>query len=204
MPKRNTLERADVAAAHATRPLRGTPAVGVLGRLSELADQPPLTTICALTFVCGLLGGNARLAHAGARMLAAELLGTKLKSAVKHRIDRTRPEAVESGTAYRAGAGQDRASAMNSFPSGHSVGAVAVARAYAREYPEHRIAAYGAAATAAAVQVPRGKHYPADIVAGAAVGMLAEGAVHLIARIMRRSRSSRGRAVSMPRPSAVA
>ena len=62
---------------------------------------------------------------------------------------------------------------MNSFPSGHTAGAVAVAAVIGRCYPAHRVAAYASAAAVAAIQVPRCQHYPGDLGAGALIGIAA-------------------------------
>ena len=186
MPNPSPAEKADIAVAEAAAPARDTPAVRALGWVSEIADQPPLITLCAATFAAGLILRDGRMARAGGRMLAAELLATKLKSLVKHRIDRTRPHVVANGGRYRARKGHDHDGAMNSFPSGHTAGAVAVARAYAREYPERAPAAYTGAAAIGAIQIPRSKHYPADVGAGAAIGLIAEKAVQLSEIALRR------------------
>ena len=173
----SAIEQADVAVAKAVAPYRNSRTVRALGQLSELADQPPLISICSATLAWGLLSGNRRLARAGGRMLAAELLATAVKSIVKRSIDRTRPKLLVEEGRYEMTAGSRSDSPINSFPSGHTAGAVTVARAFARDYPEHAAAAYGVAAAAAAVQVPRCTHYPSDIAAGAAIGIAAELAV---------------------------
>lgn len=178
MRKPSRVEKVDIAVAEASAPIRHTRAVRLLGLLSELADQPPLNAICAATFAIGLMRGNRRLASAGGRMLAAQLLSTGLKSAIKHQVDRTRPRVADDGGTYAMKRGQSHASANNSFPSGHTAGAMAVARAFVRDYPEHRAAAYAAAAAVAAIQLPRCQHYPSDLAAGAAIGLAAEGLVH--------------------------
>ncbi|WP_116090776.1 phosphatase PAP2 family protein [Sphingomonas crusticola] len=186
MRKRSTAEKADISVGDAVAPGRNSLFVRAAGKASELADQPPLITICAITFAAGLILGNGRLARAGGRMLAAELLATEIKSAVKHRIDRTRPFVRANGGRYKAEKGHAHASALNSFPSGHTAGAVAVARAYAREYPERAATAYGIAAATGAIQIPRGKHYPSDVLAGLAVGLVAEAGVYLAERLIGR------------------
>src|SRR3954465_1900472 len=137
MRKRTKAEKADIAVGDTVAPGRNNLIVRAAGQGSGLADQPPLITICAATFAIGLILGKGRMARAGGRMLAAELLATQMKSLIKHRIDRTRPPVRANGGRYKAAKGHDHDSAMNSFPSGHTAGAVAVARAYAREYPEH-------------------------------------------------------------------
>src|SRR6059058_47050 len=119
MRKRTKAEKADIAVGDAVAPGRNTLWVKAAGRVSELADQPPLITICAATFAAGLILGNGRLARAGGRMLAAELLATKLKSMIKHRVDRTRPHVRAGGGRYKAAKGHHHDSALNSFPSGH-------------------------------------------------------------------------------------
>jgi membrane-associated phospholipid phosphatase len=135
--------------------------------------------LCGAVIAVGLFGGDRRLARTGWRMLAAHTLATWTKDFVKHRVDRVRPRAL----AKRKGAdaapepGESHAKELTSFPSGHSAGAAAVARAFARDYPEHRAGAYAAAAVLAAVQVPRCAHYPTDIGAGLAIGVAAEAAV---------------------------
>jgi membrane-associated phospholipid phosphatase len=182
MRKRTKAEKADIAVGDAVAPGQDHVIVRAAGQVSELADQPPLITICAATLAIGLILGKSRLARAGGRMLAAELLATQLKSMVKHRIDRTRPHVRASGGRYKAEKGSNHDSALNSFPSGHTAGAVAVARAYAREYPEHKAQAYAAAAATGAIQIPRGSHYPSDVAAGLIVGLVAEAGVHLAAR----------------------
>ena len=50
-------------------------------------------------------------------------------------------------------------------------GAVAVAGTFARDYPEYKVAGYAAAAYVALMQVPRCKHYPSDVGAGALLGL---------------------------------
>ncbi|WP_442679755.1 phosphatase PAP2 family protein [Sphingomonas sp. ASY06-1R] len=182
MRKQTKAEKADIAVGDAVAPGQDHWIVRAAGQVSELADQPPLITICAATLAIGLILGKSRLARAGGRMLAAELLATQLKTMVKHRIDRTRPHVRASGGRYKAEKGSNRDSALNSFPSGHTAGAVAVARAYARAYPEHKARAYAAAAATGAIQIPRGSHYPSDVAAGLIVGLVAEASVYLTER----------------------
>jgi membrane-associated phospholipid phosphatase len=123
------------------------------------------------------LSRNPRLARVGARMLASELLATAAKTVVKRSIDRTRPKVLVEEGHYEMHPGDSRGHRINSFPSGHTAGAVTVARAIARDYPEHAAAAYATAAAIAVIQIPRCTHYPTDIAAGAVVGIAAEAIV---------------------------
>lgn len=174
------VERVDRKVARATGNQRATPAVRVAGALSEIADQPPLIALSAATLAVGIVSGAPRLRRAGLRMLASHWLATRAKSFVKGRIDRTRPFVMLGGGAYHARRGSSHAKRENSFPSGHSAGAVAIACAVARDYPASAPIGYAAATAAAAVQLPRGAHYLSDVLVGAAIGWLAEAAVRMI------------------------
>lgn len=192
MTRANRAERADVAVAVAVAPARKHAAVRLAGALSEAADQPPLISACTAMLAAGLVLRDRKVASAGLRMLAAELAATGIKTFVKHRIDRTRPAVVADGGRYHAEPGSDDASEMNSFPSGHTAGAVAVARAFGRDYPAHRTLAYSLAAAVGIVQVPRSKHYASDVAVGTIIGLVGEQAVDLGARVA-------GRAIAMLR-----
>ena len=158
------LEKSDRAATHVLNDDRDTWPVRLAGAVSEIGDQPQMRLLCAATVVIGLVRRDARLAKTGLRMLAAHTLATWGKGAVKAVVDRTRPDS--EGEGYRFGPGDSDAHAQNSFPSGHSAGAVAVAHAFGRAYPEHAGKALGAAAAIAAVQIPRGTHFIGDVLAG--------------------------------------
>lgn len=177
-PDANAIEKADVAVAQAVIPWRDHPVVKTLGTLSEVGDQPPMIAISALTLAGGLVMGNRRLARAGSRMLASHLLATGVKIMVKKVVDRTRPSVLAEEGRYEMKAGDSDEGKHTSFPSGHTAGAVAVARAFGREYPEYTRAADIAAAAIAAIQIPRCAHYPSDIGAGATIGFAAEVAVN--------------------------
>jgi membrane-associated phospholipid phosphatase len=118
-----------------------------------------------------------RLARAGLRMLVAHELATAVKNFVKRRVDRTRPRSLSEGEAPEIRAGSNRAKEATSFPSGHSAGAAATARAYAREFPEHRAVAHAGAGLVALAQIPRCAHYPSDVGVGLAIGVVSEAAL---------------------------
>lgn len=174
------VEQADRKLARAAGSKRDTSWMKAIGQVSELADQPPLIALSVVTIMAGLLLGKGRLTRTGVRILASHWLATQAKSFIKRRIDRTRPFVMLGGESYHARRGQSRAKRENSFPSGHTAGAVAIARAVARDYPAAAPVGYAAATAAGAVQLPRGAHFLSDILAGAAIGLLAEAAVRLI------------------------
>lgn len=171
------IERADLAIARAVAPTRNHPWVKAAAAFGELGDQPPLTTLSLGMLATGLVLKQPRLARAGARMLASFLLATFAKNQIKHRIDRTRPFVVAEKGRYQRGPGTNRDKSHSSFPSGHTAGSLAVAQALGREFPRLATPARLTAAAIALVQIPRCAHYPSDVGAGAAIGILAEALV---------------------------
>jgi membrane-associated phospholipid phosphatase len=172
------LLRADRKAAAVARRHEASLPVRLLEHVADLGDQPPMRILCGSVIAVGLVAGDRRLAATGLRMLAAHTLATLVKDAVKRRVDRTRPRSLaRPGKDATPRPGDSEAKEETSFPSGHSAGAAAVARAFARAYPEHALPAYAAAATLALAQIPRCAHYPTDVGAGLAIGVAAEKAV---------------------------
>lgn len=199
------IEHADAVVAASLGHHHDHPVIEAVGAASEIADQPPLIAICAATAAAGLLLHRPTLLRAGLRMLASELIATGLKTRVKHRVDRTRPHKMLDEGRYvlkHAGKAANREGPWSSFPSGHTAGAVAVGRALARDYPQLAVPAAVAAGTIAAIQLPRRKHFPTDVIAGAAIGWLAETIVS--GAIAALSRSARTRSSDAPDPPASA
>jgi hypothetical protein len=118
---------------HAAAQARRHPVTRAVAMVAELADQPPLIAASFGTLAVGLIGGRADLARGGARMLASHLLATGAKQVIKHHVARTRPgPALDKGeTKFELGDTHEHDE--TSFPSGHTAGAVAVARAASRE-----------------------------------------------------------------------
>jgi membrane-associated phospholipid phosphatase len=173
------LEKADAAVARAVAPYEKTIVVRAISVIGKLGDQPPMLALSGAVLAAGIVRGDRRMARAGLRMIVAHLLATGAKNFVKHRIDRTRPKLLREGR-YKMKPGNHESKEQTSFPSGHSAGAIAVAGAFARDYPEHAAAAYGAAGAIALAQIPRCAHYPTDVAAGIAIGLGSQAAVNLV------------------------
>lgn len=171
------VEEADIAVAEELGRHRHHPVIRVVGAMSEVADQVPSYMVCGTVLAIGLMAGRPKLADAGARMLASVLVAAALKSLVKASVSRTRPYKLLDEGHYDVEAGDADDHDKHSFPSGHTAGAVAAARGWARVYPRESWPAYGAAAAIALVQVPRAKHYPVDVAAGLVVGLAADAIV---------------------------
>jgi membrane-associated phospholipid phosphatase len=145
---------------------------------SKLGDQPELRAVATALMVAGTFADSDRMVRVGARMIIAHEAATAIKDRLKLNIDRTRPRSKSGGSASKPKKGEHKAKELSSFPSGHSAGAIAAARAFAREYPDHGTAVTVAAAVIAALQIPRLAHYPSDVVAGLAIGIAAEAATN--------------------------
>lgn len=183
MPKKNvrkTLKaalKADRRATHAAARARDHPVVKALGTAAEIADQPPLIVLSAATAVAGLVLDRSDLVRGGTRMLAAHLAATALKHVVKRSVDRTRPKRALKDGKHRFEPGHSHDHELNSFPSGHLAGAVAVSRALAHEVEGTGAPAALVTIGVAAAQAPAGNHYFSDMAAGALIGWVAEAMV---------------------------
>ncbi len=153
-----------------------SPPVRALDLFSKLGDQPELRLLAGSLIVAGTFAGSDRLVRAGARMIIAHETATLAKDLMKTEIDRTRPRSAGARDEKKPKKGKHTAKEETSFPSGHSAGAMAAARAFSREFPEYGAAAMGAAGLIAASQIPRCAHYPSDVVVGVLVGLAAEAA----------------------------
>lgn len=171
------LEKSDVEAALAVAHHRHHPVIRIIGWASEIADQIPLTGVCAAVVMGGSARGDGHVVRSGLRMLAAHVAANSIKRVVKILYRRTRPEVVIEEGRYDSQPGRSAHGGESSFPSGHAAGAMAVAGIVAERHPHLRLPAYGVAGAIAAVQVPRAKHFPSDVVAGAVLGVVTAWAV---------------------------
>ena len=194
MPRKSTrsarkLTAAEAKVVKAVAP-RGRRQAKLVEATGQLGDQPELRTISAVVVAAGLFAANRRLVRAGVRMLLAHEIATLAKDVIKRHIDRTRPHSATNHSERKVKPGRHTAKTETSFPSGHSAGAVAVARALGREYPRAEPPALAAAAVVAAMQVPRLNHYPSDVAAGAVLGIASELAADLVMRVGERLEGS--------------
>jgi membrane-associated phospholipid phosphatase len=167
----------DLAVTHQAAQHRHDPLVKAAGAAAEIADQPPLIALSAGTALVGLVTRRPDLVRGGLRMLAAHGVATGIKTLIKHRVDRTRPKKALDDGEHRFELGRTHDHDLNSFPSGHLAGAVAVSRAAAHEIDGASTPAALVTAAVAAAQAPAGNHYLSDMVAGTVIGWLSEAAV---------------------------
>jgi len=118
---------------------------------------------------------GARAAKPVLHMIATGLVCTAIYKWLKSRTSRPRPYAVDR--AVRAGA-----DALDpfSFPSGHTLHAVAFSMVAAAYYPPLAWLLAPFTLLVAASRVVLGLHYPSDVLAGAALGaLIAQGSLSL-------------------------
>ena len=133
---------------------------GFFSAVSRLADGPLwYMLMLALAF-----SGRTN-AMAAAQMAMTAIAGLAIYKMLKQRLVRERPyishECISLGTAPL-----DR----YSFPSGHTLHAVAFTQIATAHVPELALAMVPFALLVAASRVVLGLHYPTDVVAGAAIG----------------------------------
>ena len=168
------VEELDAAIADVLIPHTGKTVIRALGAVSDLSDQEPLYAASAAVLATAVALRDGPTWRTGTRVFAAHLLATALRGVVKKMVDRTRPDAAARRGDYVLREGERHESDFNSFPSGHTAGAVAVALAVGRDNPAARWPAIGLATAAGAAQVLRSRHYVTDVVAGAVIGIVAD------------------------------
>ncbi|WP_426267385.1 phosphatase PAP2 family protein [Sphingomonas sp. LHG3443-2] len=168
------VEEVDAAVADVLIPHAEKAATRALGAVSDLSDQEPLYAASASVLVTAAVLRDGPTWRTGTRILASHLLATALRGVIKKMVDRTRPEAAARRGDYVLREGERHESDFNSFPSGHTAGAVAVAMAVGRDNPGARLPAISLAAVSGAAQILRSRHYVTDVVAGAVIGIIAD------------------------------
>jgi len=139
-----------------------------MSALSAAGDAKIGIAVCAGV---GLFGGQ-RGYRAAKLALAADAGSALVTYGLKCAVNRARPDGIA-----------DRPN--SSFPSGHATGAFALAAVFGHEYPGLAIPCYTVAAGIALSRVYRGRHYPSDVLAGAAIGFgCARLALHFRDRIL--------------------
>ena len=155
-------------------------------RMNAFSRVSNITGIYAPVAFAGtaLLGGIARhdehLRETGTLAVTAMIDTQLLNTFVKFAADRARPGdtvlSSNGGTFWPHGA---HSSSFDSFPSGHTANAFAVAHVIADEYPgwKVKLAVYSLAAATGFERVQARQHFPSDVLVGGALGYLVGGYV---------------------------
>jgi membrane-associated phospholipid phosphatase len=139
---------------------------GVLGNRGWYSNAGQYALIGAVILDGLLLPGEGRNAWDNAWIIGESYAASSLTTfALKAAVQRPRP-----------GAGPESGVGTHSFPSGHSQSAFTAATLIeANSGPALGLPAYGLAGFTAFERVEEGRHYPSDILAGAAIGTLSAG-----------------------------
>lgn len=104
---------------------------------------------------------------------------------------------VNTGIKYGSRVKRPDGTAHNSFPSGHTmtafVGAEIMRREFGREHPWIAVGGYTAAAATGFLRMSNNRHWMADVLAGAGIGMLSTSLVYWTYPYLRSSLTSSGR-----------
>jgi membrane-associated phospholipid phosphatase len=126
----------------------------------------------------GTIRHDEHLRETGALAMTAMADTQLLTSFLKFATDRARPEATglnsQSGSFWPGGS---HSSSADSFPSGHTANAFAVAHVIADEYPgwKVKLAVYSLAAATGFERIQGREHFPSDVLVGGAIGYLVGG-----------------------------
>ena len=176
------LGRMDRAAYRTVADMHTEPLDRPLRRVSDFADfsKPWFLIAGVLALFGGSPGRRAAVTGVAALGLNSLLVNQSIKLiSERRRPDRTAQSVPESRWVRMPGS--------NSFPSGHSASAAAFAVSVGDMLPPFRVPLRAAAAVVAFSRVYTGVHYPADIVAGAAVGAMVGKVTSTVALRLRAS-----------------
>ncbi len=168
------IEKADVELGARLASERDHPLVKAAGDAGKIGDQAPLYALSGALLIAGIALRSPRVTSSGASMLGALGAADVIKRLTKAVVRRTRPHLFLDDARYEAHAGGSGEKPEQSFPSGHTAGSVAVARALARNFPAAGAAAGVGAVAIGISRVAKGAHWLLDVLGGALIGLAAE------------------------------
>ncbi len=123
-------------------------------------------------------------------ILTSVLLAVSISTSIKHLVERPRPATV-AGLETDVDESMFSRSELQSFPSGHTTMAFALASSLALLYPHARGYLFTLATLVGLQRIIKQAHYPTDVIAGAMIGVLSVYLVSLLlARISRLEQAS--------------
>lgn len=174
MQETNAIEEVDVALGAQLASKRDEPVVKAAAEVGKLGDQEPLYAAAAVVILVGFVRRDQRMKDAGLSILAAVGVADLTKRMVKKLVKRTRPHVLFEEGRYESEAEGSGKKPEQSFPSGHTAGTMAAARALCRFYPAaSRWTTLGALIIGLA-RLAKGAHWPLDVAAGYVIGWAAE------------------------------
>jgi len=154
---------------------RGTSAFqGFNGKFTSTATMAGIVAAPVALFAAGLIRKSPEMQHtalfAGEALADAEIVSEALKEAT----DRVRPSAIPLRGNFSDSWFEGQPRSQASFPSGHAIGAFAIATVVSRRYgKQHRwvpYTAYGLAALVGFSRLSLSAHFLSDVFVGGALG----------------------------------
>ena len=133
--------------------------------ISAAGSTYAVSAVAASFYLVGRKTNNARARETGILAAQATVDSLIVVTALKGISQRVRPQTGAERSEFFDGG--------DSFPSGHSTQAWAVATVIAKEYHDRKmvkLAAYGIAGAVSAARFAGGKHYVSDVVVGSLLG----------------------------------
>lgn len=140
----------------------------IAGGFTRLGNGAAAAGLLGATYLVSRWTGHDRLAETSS-LSAESLLDAGIWITVlKGTFARVRPNGTQGGTFFQYGRPH-----ADSFPSGHAMGAFALASVFAEQYRDKRWVgwcAYGTATLIGTSRVALGRHFPADVLVGGLLG----------------------------------
>ncbi|MFQ5427357.1 MAG: phosphatase PAP2 family protein [Thermodesulfobacteriota bacterium] len=132
-----------------------------------------LILLCLILFLLGWRLGRDNLRLAGRDSLYAVLLSGVLAQILKAVFERPRPSHTAEYILHALTNPSffDLTGRFNSFPSGHTATAFAVAAVFSSKYPRLRVPVFATALFIGLSRIVLGSHYPSDVAGGAVLGL---------------------------------
>jgi membrane-associated phospholipid phosphatase len=135
---------------------------------NTFGDWRILVPALSAGYLAGEIAGSGELKGTILRAGAAAAIATGINSGLKYAVGRTRPDLAGGNFEFRPFSG------ANSFPSGHTAAAFAIATAVADQTTDgwSDYVLYGAATLTAMSRINDNRHWTSDVLVGALVGHL--------------------------------
>lgn len=171
--------------------------VGVLDPLFEALTYAGSFGLVWLVLALAIAGRPWQRPWLPTRVAATVLLAEAAQGSLKLAVGRDRPPLANPEPETLVGLPH-----THSFPSGHALVAFAAATVLAAAVPRLRWPLYALAALIAFSRVYVGVHYPGDVLAGAALGVVLGLLVEVVRRPLRDWARTRGEPRALPTPRA--
>lgn len=145
---------------------RGGFSNSVAGVGNTFGDWRVLVPALSAGYLAGEIAGSGEIKGTILRAGAAAALATGLSSGLKYTIGRNRPDIAGTNVEFRPFSGS------NSFPSGHTAAAFAIATAVADQTTDgwSDYLLYGAASLTALSRINDNRHWTSDVLIGGLIG----------------------------------